>query len=175
MVWSCRSPKFLNIIKHLEKYKDYFIRYWWHEQAAWFAIDKDKYMDFKKAIIKDINLINFGEQKKEIKIDKLVEINEIWFKFLENINKYKPFWIWNPRPIFMIKDFQYNELKYLWKEKKHLTFTNKQWFKILAFNFWDHYKEISKKQNISIIFDIFEDNWNGRKNLMLKIIDLIGN
>jgi len=33
--------------------------------------------------------------------------------------------------------------------------------------------EIKKADKIYLIFDIAEDLWNGRRNLMLKIVDIV--
>ena len=33
--------------------------------------------------------------------------------------------------------------------------------------------DIKKSDQIDLIFDIAEDMWNGKRNLMLKIVDII--
>ena len=39
---------------------------------------------------------------------------------------------------------------------------------------WDYYEEIKRsKKNVSLVFDLSEDTWNGNKNLMLKVVDII--
>ncbi len=177
MVASCRSPEYFSIIEILEKYKKYFIAFGGHKQAAGFSISHEQYPKFKTAVLKELNKLSFKEHQKQIDIAKVVNINDLGFGFLREINKYKPFGIGNAKPQFMIEDLDYDELKFLGQWRDHLRFNTRQWFKIFAFFMGDFYEEIKiaarSKKPISIIFDISEDNWQGKKNLMLKVDDVI--
>lgn len=170
---SCRSPNYFSIIDYLEKYNIFFVRFWWHKQAAWFTISKDKFYEFKQTILSDINKQDFSIFNKSIQIDKLISINEIGYNYISKINRYKPFWIWNPKPVFMIKDFKFITVDYLWKWYDHLKFSTDYWFKVVAFGLWEYLSIIKKAKNISIIFELNIDNYNWNKNIQLNIIDLI--
>lgn len=174
LVASCRSPEYFSIVDILDKYKDYFVTFWWHKQAAGFTITKEKFREFKTNILKEVNSLDFSENKRIINIDKVIALEEIWFSFLNKINKYKPFWLWNEKPIFLVRNFEYEKLEFLWKGRDHLKFTTKYWFKIFAFFMWEFYEKIkNNKAPINIVFDMSEDFWNGKKSIMLKIIDII--
>lgn len=174
LVASCRSPEYFSIIEILEKYKNYFISFWWHKQAAWFSISKEKFIEFRQKILTEVNKLDFSKYKKEIKIDKIVSLTDLGFSMLNTINKFKPFWLGNPKPIFMIKNLNPEKIEFLGKWRDHLRFITKHWFKIFAFFMWDFYEEIKRsKKNIDIIFELDEDNWNWNKNLALKIIDIV--
>ena len=174
LVASCRSPEYYSIIETLDKYKDYFLRYWWHKQAAGFSISKDKFSEFKTKIINEVNKKDFSRYKKELKIDKVIKLEELWFNFLSKVNKYKPFWIWNEKPLFLVENLTPEKIDFIWNGRDHLRFTTKHWFKIFAFYMWDYYEEIKRsKKNVSLVFDLSEDTWNGNKNLMLKVVDII--
>ena len=178
LVASCRSPEFFNIVESLEKRKAMFLAYWGHKQAAWFSISKENFSKFKSDILKELNSYDFSKHKKIIEITKIVDLNELWFNFLAKLNKFKPFWIWNPKPIFMTRDLKDFWLEFLGnKSRDHLRFTTKHWFKIFAFYMWDFYEEIKRWvrdwKKLDLIFDISEDNWMGKKNLMLKVVDVV--
>lgn len=174
LVASCRSPEYFSIVDILDKYKDYFVTFWWHKQAAGFTITKEKFREFKTNILKEVNSLDFSENKRIVNIDKVIVLEEIWFSFLNKINKYKPFWLWNEKPIFLVRNFEYEKLEFLWKGRDHLKFTTKHWFKIFAFFMWEFYEKIKKnKAPINIVFDMSEDFWNGKKSIMLKVIDII--
>ena len=174
LVASCRSPEYFSIVDILDKYKDYFVTFWWHKQAAGFTITKEKFREFKTNILKEVNSLDFSENKRIVNIDKVIALEEIWFSFLNKINKYKPFWLWNEKPIFLVRNFEYEKLEFLWKGRDHLKFTTKYWFKIFAFFMWEFYEKIKKnKAPINIVFDMSEDFWNGKKSIMLKVIDII--
>ncbi len=174
LVASCRSPEFYSIIEVLEQHKDMFIGFGWHKQAAGFSISKAKLPEFQRSVLRIVNKQDFSKHKKILPVTKLVTLDELWFNFLKQVNKFKPFGMWNPKPLFMVENLQYEKLEFLWKWRDHIRFNTKQWFKIFGFFMWDHYDEIKRSGGrVSIIFDISEDSWMGRKNLMLKLEDII--
>lgn len=172
LVASCRSPEYFSIVEYLEKYKDYFLHFWGHKQAAGFSITLDKYEEFKEKFTKELNTLNFTQERKILNVDKILSVNEFWFNLVWKINKYKPYGIWNTKPIFMFKDFEIDKIEYLWKTLDHITIKNNYWINILWFWFWKYYEELKNKKSIDIIFDIMEDVWMGKKQLKAKIIDV---
>ncbi len=173
LVWSCRSPEFFSIIELLERNKKYLLFFWWHKQAAGFSIKRENFTNFRRDVLKELNKKSFKIQKKEIIIDKILDINEVSFRLLSKINRYKPFGMWNPKPIFMIEDFEYKSISYLWKSIDHIKFISKYWFKILWFNMWKYLSLVKKSRKIDLIFDLTEDYRMWKKNIMFRIIDLI--
>ncbi len=174
LVASCRSPEYFSIIELLENYKDMFIWFWWHKQAAWFSISKENFPLFQKKLLAEINKFDFSHHKKILKIDKIVKLKELGFNFLKQVNKFKPFGMWNPKPLFMIENLQYEKLEFLGKGREHIRFNTKEGFKIFWFFMWDYYDEIKRSRwRVSIIFDLSEDSWMWKKNLMLKLEDII--
>ena len=174
LVASCRSPDFYSIIDLLENFRDMFIAFWGHKQAAWFSISKEKFPEFQRKILAKINKLDFSHNKKILKIDKVVRLQELGFRFLEKVNRFKPFGMWNPKPLFMIENLQYEKIEFLWKGREHIRFNTKEWFKIFWFFMWDYYDEIKRNWwRVSIIFDLSEDSWMWKKNLMLKLEDII--
>ena len=177
LVASCRSPEYFSIIDILEKYRDYFIAFGWHKQAAGFSISHEQFPKFKTAVLAELNKLDFREHQKVLQIAQVVRINDLWFSFVAHVNKYKPFWIGNQKPLFMIENLDYEAIAFLWKWRDHLRFNTRQWFKIFAFFMWDYYEEIKRAardhQAISVIFDISEDLWQWKRNLMLKVEDVV--
>lgn len=174
LIASCRSPEFFSIVEILEKYKDYFIAFWGHKQAAWFSIKREKFAEFKTKIIQDMNARDFTQYKKEILVDKIVKLEELGFSFLKKINRFKPYGIGNTKPVFIIEDLQYEKVEILGNNSRdHLRFHTKHGYKIFGFGFWEHLEQIKKSKKIDLIFDISEDVWMGKKNLMLKVVDII--
>lgn len=172
LVASCRSPEYFSIVEYLEKYKDYFLHFWWHKQAAGFSILKEKFPDFKKNFTQELNSLDFTKEKKTIKIDKILSENEFWFQLTSKLSQFKPYGIGNLKPIFMFHDFEIESVEYLWKTMEHITIKNKYWINILWFWFWSHYDTLKKMKKISIIFDIMEDVWMGKRQIKAKIIDI---
>jgi len=173
LVASCRSPDYFSMIDLLEKHADKFVAFWGHKWAAWFTILKRNFVQFKKEVLSELNKLDFSVHKKSIQIDKIVRPEELWFGFLNKVNKFKPFWLWNPKPVFMIENLSYDKLDFIGSGRDHLRFTTKHWFKIFWFFMWDFYEQIKRWWRVSIIFDLSLDTYMGKKNLMLKIVDMI--
>lgn len=172
LVASCRSPEYFSIVEYLDKYKEYFLHFWWHKQAAGFSILKEKFPDFKKDFTQELNSLDFTKQKKTIKIDKILSENEFWFQLTSKLSQFKPYGIGNLKPIFMFHDFEIESVEYLWKTMEHITIKNKYWINILWFWFGSHYDTLKKMKKIDIIFDIMEDVWMGKRQIKAKIIDI---
>ena len=177
-VASCRAPEYFSMINILNKRKDMFIAFGWHKQAAGFSISKEKMPEFKSSILSEVNKLDLSKEIKVIEITKIVKLEKLGFNFLAKINKFKPFWMWNLKPVFMVENLQDYKIEFLWKNSRdHLRFSTKHWFKMFAFFMWDFYEEIRRAtrdwKKLDLIFDISEDNWMGKKNLMLKVVDIV--
>jgi single-stranded-DNA-specific exonuclease len=166
------------MIEVLEKRKSMFLAFGWHKQAAWFSISGDKFREFKTDILAEVNKLDFKGEKNQIDITKIVSLDELGFKFLSKVNSFKPFWMGNPKPVFMVEDLSDFKTEILWnKSRDHLKFTTSHGFKMFAFYMWDFYEEIKRAtrdwKSLSLVFDISEDVWMGKKNLMLKVVDVV--
>ncbi len=172
LVASCRSPDYFSIVEYLEKYKEYFLHFGGHKQAAGFSISKAKFNEFQSVFTQELNSLDFSLQKKKIEIDKILSTDDFWFSLIAKINQFKPYGIWNTKPIFMFQNFEIEQVEYLWKTMEHITIKNKFGINILGFWFWWYYEDIKKVKKIDIIFDIMEDVWMGKRQIKAKIIDI---
>ncbi len=183
LVASCRSPDYFSIIDMLEKYKQYFIAFWWHKNAAGFSVSVENFPILQEKILQEVNMLDFSQHIPEIIIDKIVSLDEIGFRFLEQQNRFIPFGMGNPKPRYLIENFIPETFSFLWKGREHLKFTHKYWCKILAFGMWEYYEQIqsalkqswnkTEKRWISLICELSEDSWNGQRNIMLRVVDII--
>ncbi|MGE4444436.1 MAG: single-stranded-DNA-specific exonuclease RecJ [Candidatus Altimarinota bacterium] len=172
LVASCRSPEYFSIVEYLDKYKEYFLHFGGHKQAAGFSILKEKFPDFKKDFTQELNSLDFTKQKKTIKIDKILSENEFGFQLTSKLSQFKPYGIGNLKPIFMFHDFEIESVEYLGKTMEHITIKNKYGINILGFGFGSHYDTLKKMKKIDIVFDIMEDVWMGKRQIKAKIIDI---
>ena len=174
LVASCRAPEYFSIIDILEKYKDYFIAFGGHKQAAGFSIAREKFGEFKTKVLAELNAIDFRQHKKELQVDKVVNLNELGFGFLYKMNKFKPYGIGNKKPLLMVEDLDFESVSILWKNSRdHIQFKTAHGYKIYGFGFGQYLEDIKKANKIDIIFDISEDNWMWKKNLLLKLEDIV--
>lgn len=173
LVASCRSPEYFSLVDILEKYKDYFIAYGGHKQAAGFSILKEKYPEFKEKLVSELNALDFSQYKKELHIDAVISLDEIGFKLIERTNAFKPFGMGNPKPLFLIKNYEVEGVKFLWKGRDHLRLESRFGFKIFAFGMWMYYEDIKNLQSCDIVCELSEDYWQGNRGIMIRVVDVI--
>lgn len=172
LVASCRSPEYFSMVEYLEKYKEYFLHFGGHKQAAGFSISKEKFPQFQSLFTQELNSLDFSLQKKKIFIDKILSVDDFSFQLTSKIHQFKPYGIGNMKPIFMFQDFEIEQVEYLWKTMEHITLKNKFGINILWFWFGKYYHELKTHKKIDIIFDAMEDVWMGKRQLKAKIIDI---
>ncbi|MFK5165214.1 hypothetical protein ACI3QP_12155, partial [Propionibacterium freudenreichii] len=90
-----------------------FIAFGGHKNAAGFSISKELFPAFREKILTEVNTQDFSNYKKEIAVDKLVKLDEIGFHFVDSMNRFKPFGMGNPKPLFLIEDFIPSKVSFL--------------------------------------------------------------
>lgn len=173
LVASCRSPEYFSIVEYLEKYKDHFIAFGGHKQAAWFSIKKENFEVFQKLFLAEINALDFSQYKKQLQVDKVLSLSEFWFHIIDTLSKYKPYGIGNQKPLFLLKDFEYQTINFLGQGRDHLALKHASGISLLGFWLWAYYDLLKQHKKMDIVVDIFEDYWVGKRQLKAKIIDIV--
>lgn len=178
---SARSIDRFHLVDNLKKVQTLLLSYGGHAKAAGVSLESKNFNKFYKLItqlarkqIRDIDLI------KEIKIDAEVKAQDLSLRLVDELKKFEPFGLANPRPVFMIKKIQISDMKWVGKEKNHLKLKlkPKNSLKELGAIYFgvDRTKlKIQKNDFLDIVFSISENVWQGVKRLDLKMIDLIKN
>ncbi len=173
LIASCRAPEYFSIIDLLDTYKDTFLAYGGHKQAAGFSISKEKFPQFKAQVLQELNAQDFSEYTKEIQIDKCLELDEIGFSLIREQNIFKPFWMGNPKPLYLIEWMIPEKISFLWKGREHIKIENRYGLKIFWFFLGEYYETLKWVDTLDIVVDISEDTFGGNKGIMLKIVDIV--
>ena len=182
LVASCRSPEWCNLIELLDICKPYFSRYGWHRQAAGFTIDASRFEEFKSAIQE-----KFCEKydarnlpKKTLKVECIVNPEDISLETLDIIDRFRPFGIGNMKPLFLLENLTIQEVRILWKESNHLsiTFLEIPKIKCLLWNFqeifgWKEWKAPTSWDILSPIVWLERNIWNGKESIQIMIKTLL--
>ena len=172
---SARSIDAYNIIEALDFSKEYLLRYGGHKKAAGLSLKienlsnlYDKLLEIAESKLKDEDLV------PKITIDAKVKINDINMEFLNNIQKFEPFGLGNPRPVFMMEQAEISDIRTVGKEKnagKHLKIKVGE-IDAIGFDLGIWAEKLTSGQTIDMAFTINEDTWDGRSKIQLKILDL---
>ncbi|MDD2892201.1 MAG: single-stranded-DNA-specific exonuclease RecJ [Candidatus Gracilibacteria bacterium] len=176
LVASCRSPEHISIVELLEECREYFVAFGGHRQAAGFTILAEKFEEFKQTIERKLTEKHgaISTKAKTLRIETNLSFSEITPDFFKTLQIFKPFGIGNPKPLFLIRDFTPVSVDYLGKDGKHLKLIESSGkFNINAFGFGEFYDELQESENISLVVEINEEVWMGRKKIVLNVRDMV--
>jgi single-stranded-DNA-specific exonuclease len=178
-VGSGRSIDEFDITDGLSQCKEYLHRFGGHPQACGFTVLGDD--NFKKFQEKLTGIANKALKEADLRpvldIDAEIGLEDIDWKLWNELDKFEPFGEANPMPLFLVKNLKIEEIKGVGKEGKHLRAMVSQEnhpviHKIIGFSFGDWCAKVNIGDKIDVVFEIGINEWNGRKDLQLKVVDL---
>ena len=175
-VGSGRSIKEFDLIKALDKFSSYFIKFGGHKGAAGFSLTKDKFEDFKfgfeayaKQALKGVELT------PSLLIDKTISLAEVDWPLVEILEQFKPYGMGNYQPRFLIKDLAVEAAETVGATGNHLRLMVKQGDlkrKIICFGFGEICEQLKPGDMIEAVCEVGVNQYNGNKELQLSLIDL---
>lgn len=177
---SARSVDGFDLVETLEEIKETLENYGGHSKAAGMTVQNskmkelyDKLLRIADTKLKDSDLV------PKIKIDAEVEKEDLTLTLIDKLKKLEPFGLGNPRPVFMMKNIQAENIRTIGKENKHLRF-NINNLKVIAFD-WGYIAEELKTClersrlqacGVDLAFTLDEDSWDGDRKVQLKVVDI---
>ena len=171
---SARSIKGFNITKTLEKFDKYLERYGGHELAAGFSAKVESMDEFVKKIVEFANKkITEKDLQRDIKIDLLVDTQEIDNELINNLKKLEPFGYGNPKPIICLKDLIVVRKNIMGQEKNHMKLTVKgngvDLLTLVLFNCNEDTESVNENDSIDVIGYPDLNVWNGNENIQFMV------
>ncbi len=176
---SGRSMGGINVVKLLDRVKKYLITFGGHAQACGFTLkNKAVLNDFSKEIIAiaDQELKKKSILSSELIIDSEIITEQINWELCEAVEKLAPFGQRNSVPRFLVRDVTIEAIKYVGKNKQHVQLIA-DGKKFIGFNFnkllaESTDRQLSKGQHFDIVSEIGVNQWNGIREIELRIVDL---
>ncbi len=173
---SARSVGNFNIIEAIGQSREILVKYGGHPQAAGFTLRTEHIEIFRK------NLLDYAETSlseddlsKVLHYDALVSLGQITDDFIEFVSKFEPTGIGNPRPRFRVDSLTIKKISVIGKDSTHLRLYVEQKGNFLGcigfkLGFWA--SRLHEGDKIDVICEPQFNEWNGVKNVQLKINDL---
>ena len=172
---SARSVPGFNLYEAIYECKDLLMAYGGHFAAAGLTLAPENLIAFTKRFEEVVSLtINPKLLVPEIIIDAEINFDEITENFYSIICRMEPFGPENMRPVFITRkctDFGYSKIL----KEAHIKFVLRQKETVkngIAFNMHEKFSLLTNQKEVDIVFSIDENEWQGTKNLQLKIIDI---
>ncbi len=136
---------------------------------------KEKFSQIAEKKLRNIDVTSVLE------IDKELYLKDVDWKNYDQIQRFAPFGKANSEPRFLIKGLEVNNLRAVGNNSGHLkmklTIFDKdsktaKSFNAIGFGLGKRTEEIKKGDLIDVVFELIVNEWNGQRNLEIKVIDL---
>jgi len=180
---SCRSFGSVNLVKLMGSLpENSLVEFGGHVKAGGFSVSHEEIHFFEDRLVKVFNeSIDEGlTEEDEIKIDAVIDIDDINEENYRVIEKLAPYGMGNPKPLFLIERIPIVGIKEFGKDKNHLelTFENSHGRKVKAIAFFKtresfnvHILNIGERINLTASFE--KSTFNNKTELRLRIVDVV--
>jgi len=174
---SARSINGFNIIEAIRTQSNLLVDVGGHPMAAGFTLETARIEELKKglALVAEEE-IDSGLLERSLKIDLELPLSALSLSLWQELANLKPFGLANPQPVFksqtVIKEF-----RLVGREGKHLKLVLADAkeplvvFGAIAFGRGFLAPQLSLGQKVEVAYSLTLNEWNGQKNLELKIKD----
>ena len=171
---ACRSDGTINITDLMAALpKDILLDFGGHAFAGGFSVKEEKIGDLEKEILNAYKKISKQKNEKEIlNIDKEISLDEINWEFYSVIEKFQPFGVGNPKPVFLFSNIEIKNIKKFGNDGLHLQL---DFEKISAIGFFIANAEkydLKKGQKIDLVATLEKSTYRNSLELRLRIIDV---
>lgn len=175
---SARSVAGVNIIELIRKNEHLLVNAGGHPMAAGFTIETAKIEAFKQLTITISNQTITDESLKPLlTIDAAIKPEDISWGLFNELEKLKPFGMGNPTPVFALQSIKPLEVTTVGADGKHLKIIlpspikQQSTLPALWFNHGERAEQLTG--TINLTFTLEENHWNGKRDLQLKIRDMV--
>jgi len=179
---SGRSIESFNLIEAIEKCSDFLDKYGGHPMACGFSVkEEDRLLTFKKKIEILADSLKKEDLIPKLKIEAELDFSEINLELLEKIEELAPFGQHNQQPRFVSYRLQINDINLMGLDNQHIKLRlisanniglRSHSFWALSFGDAKRYETLKVGDIIDLVYYVDINNFNGRREPQLKIIDL---
>lgn len=171
---SARSVSGFNLYEAIHACRDHLLGYGGHFAAAGMTLLPENVEAFSNKFEEVVTAtITKDLLVPEIIIDAAVSFTELTLPFYNILIQMEPFGPENMRPVFVAQRVMDTGFSKIVKEQ-HIRFVVKQHgitFTGIGFNMAHKFPQLQLRHPVDIVFTLDMNEWNGEKNLQLKVID----
>lgn len=175
---SARSVEEFNIVKAIRTYANLLGDHGGHPRAAGFSVKTKNIKNLKKKLV-DLAEKELGKDqlKPTLKIDAEINLKDIDLELYKKLERFSPFGMENRQPVFAVRKVKVLEAKTVGAENQHLKLKVKQGdskeiLEAIGFGMGEFYKKFDPQKEMDLAFILLLNEWNGKKNLQLKLKDI---
>ncbi len=176
-VASGRSISAFDITKALEEHAELLIKFGGHPQACGFSVLPKNTGALCDALLKAASAVSAEELEDTLDVDAEIPMEEISWELWDELKQFSPFGEANPRPVFVTRNVVVQTVRSVGSSGKHLQVMVQHdggsIRKTIAFGFAEDWQDqLPRGTAIDIAYEISLNEWNGSRELQIKLLDI---
>ncbi|EFR44581.1 single-stranded-DNA-specific exonuclease RecJ [Streptococcus pseudoporcinus] len=172
---SARSIDAINIFEALNAKRELMTAFGGHAGAAGMTLPVDNLDALSQALSEFIeeNQIDCN-QKNSLTVDAILDLEHLSIDLLRSLQSIGPFGMGNPKPVFLVKDFQLGQARTLGSHNAHLKLRLQKGpvaTDLLAFNQGHLLQDFQQARGLELLVTLSVNSWNGKTTLQLILVD----
>ncbi len=171
---SARTHGEFNLIEMLKPAAHLLSKFGGHSQAAGLTVPNQNLEAFYKVLISEAEKQELGESRPVVWLEAELGESDLSLESTDEIAKFEPFGIGNPRPKFLIPNLKVQSIKLVGSLGQHAQIRLRAGSKEvpgIAFNAFESIKKLKTGDVVDVAAELMREEWNGHR-LKLKISDL---
>jgi single-stranded-DNA-specific exonuclease len=176
---SCRSYGNVDLLSLMSSTEKIFKQFGGHRFAGGFSVDFKTVHTLREILNEAYSKTeNISCEEKE-EVDSLLSLDDVNETFYKKIERFSPFGVDNPKPVFRFSNLLVERVKLFGKKSEHLelVFKNSSGREVKAIGFFvttENFKiKLKEGEKIDLIANIEKSYFGGRVELRLRVIDIV--
>ncbi|MFK4862400.1 single-stranded-DNA-specific exonuclease RecJ [Lactococcus petauri] len=171
---SARSIENFNIFEALNEHRELFMAFGGHKQAAGMTFALENVEAIKQVMLDFIqeNDIDMSE-KSSLEVQGSLQFDEISLETIRSLEKLSPYGMDNPKPHFLLTDYQVEQARSMGKDNSHLKLKLVQNGQALDAVYFGHGAESLEfeQSDTELVGTLSSNTWNGTTTVQLMAAD----
>jgi single-stranded-DNA-specific exonuclease len=154
----------------LDYCEDLLCKYGGHKEAAGVSVELAKFEDMKIRMSEYVSNLPQKEIDDHLYYDLEIDAKDI-SKYIQEQNVYEPFGQGNPKPVFLIRNFEVLGTRAMGTNSDHLKQLGK-YGDAVGFGMVEKYKQMGEPRKVNIVGRLSENFFKGNCTPQVEIIDM---
>lgn len=173
---SCRSDGTVHVVDMMTSVPEgVFIDVGGHEEAGGFSVSDEAIHTLEDELVKVYQQVRKEKESAQLEVDTTLALSEVNWVNWKQIEKFAPFGMANPKPVFLFEKVKLADARFFGKEKTHLelSFDGSDVKAILFFADTEKYKILKAGDVVDLVATMEVNTFRNKRELRLRIVDVI--
>ncbi|MFH1046914.1 MAG: single-stranded-DNA-specific exonuclease RecJ [Patescibacteria group bacterium] len=111
-----------------------------------------------------------------IRLDAELAASQINWELINELQRFEPFGIGNPKPLFLLRDLQLMNVTPVGKDGKHVRLSVRgdapRETRLIAFGFAERMAEFVPTDRLDAVVELGINDWNGVRSIQIRLVDV---